>query len=63
MGLRTGAGNEAGLQMPSGRMGYNRVAVTLHWLIAAAILTLPFVWPGATARDAVRKPLTKKPLN
>jgi len=57
MGLRTGAGNEAGLQMLSGRMGYNRVAVTLHWLIAAAILTL--LASGLWMTDAIKVPATQ----
>lgn len=54
MGLRTDTGEGAGLQIPARQVRYSRVAMTLHWLSAAAILTL--LASGLWMTDAIKVP-------
>lgn len=57
MALRTDSGEGARLQIPAGQVHYNRVAMTLHWVIAAAILTL--LASGLWMTDAIKVPATQ----
>lgn len=57
MSSRTGAGNGAGLQNPVRQMRYGRVAMSLHWLIAAAILAL--LISGLWMTVAIKVPATQ----